>query len=252
MEQRTSRYLLGLACALAMMLSSCGGNGSISKWLNEPLNKTAPSVDTPALLSITQKSQKNEVITAGPSIQITDNPISIEKSETPFPTPIPPTNTSIPPSDTPKPTLRLDVIPVTIDDYENFNSLLVSHAMIKLDILNNKNTGHFSTDLTLKKGASYGLFAWCLSKEDRLQDVLSKISYKMQVDGAEIDTSQFGWIYHRDTNGNYCAFPGALVTNIQKGTYHIVITETIHSKFSSGAGNYEPGDYIYDMKISFN
>jgi hypothetical protein len=124
--------------------------------------------------------------------------------------------------------------------------------MNKLDIVNNKKAGHFSTELTLKKNASYGLFAWCSSKESRLREILSKLSYTVRIDETDLDTGQFEWIFHKDTNGNFCALPGALVTNIQKGKYRFVITETINSEFSQEISQYEAGNYIYDMLITFN
>jgi hypothetical protein len=256
LKQRSSRLLLGSACFLIMLLSSCGGNESITNWLNKPLNNSSSSsTDPTALPAFTKDPQSvGEYATDPGNGKNGDDPLPSDTIEIPTLTltQIPLTEIQIEPSNTPRPNLLLDVIPITEDSYGRFNSLLVSHAMNKLDIVNNKKNGHFSTDLTLKKGVSYGLFAWCSSKDSRLKEILSKISYSMEVDGTDINTDQFEWIFHKDTNGNFCAVPGALVTNIQKGKYHIVITETIHSKFSEEIGQYETGDYIYDLSITFN
>ncbi len=264
MKRKTSFSQFGIAMIMIACLAGCSEMQSAFNWLDKPLVDADSTPTVGEIIRVFTATAKNpdgaEQITqytetpTGEEYQYSGKSFVTIISNAPANTPVPPTVEVVIPSTTQKPAINLglDVIPITVDSFNRFHSLLVSHAMIKLNTVNNKRAGHFTTDLSLKKGPSYGLFAWCTSKEKNLREIVSKVSFSMLVDGAEIDTRKFSWIYHQDTKGNYCALPGALVTNIQKGTYHIIITETINSDFSSEIGNYDTGDYIYDLKVDFN
>ncbi len=145
----------------------------------------------------------------------------------------------------------LDVISITEDDYEKFNSLLISQARKHLDTSKLGDPGTFSTSFELRKGVSYGLFAFCSEKEEYRSETVSKLHYAVEVDGTPVNIPASDWIYKIGPDGKYCLVPAVLVTNIQSGTHTIVITEKVLSEFSGHIGGFSPGDYRYDLRITF-
>ncbi|MHC1781239.1 MAG: hypothetical protein AB9891_00520 [Anaerolineaceae bacterium] len=169
----------------------------------------------------------------------------------PTPTRLPPTPTRFLPTSTPEPATIMEIVGLSEKEFNNINSFIVIHAMIKLGLLENKFPGLFQTDLTLKGSRSYGLFAWCSRTEERLFEILSKLSYSLIVNGKEINTNSFSWVYHRDSNQDYCAVPGILLTPMENGVYHIIVTQTIQEEFRDSIGPFRVGDYVYDMMVTF-
>jgi len=140
----------------------------------------------------------------------------------------------------------IDVKPTS--NFQLFNSLLVSHAMIKLDKVNVKVPGVYKTNLSLRTGRSYGIIAWCAETRDSLDKKVAATNLYISVDGKEMNTLAYENIYRNDTKGNYCAVPGVIVTNINPGSHHFTVRE---EKRSDGSGDYEPGDYIWDIDVDF-
>ncbi len=195
----------------------------------------------------------------------TDEPqttLSMPATYTPQPTYTPyPTYTSLPvaiqePTESKRrdPTNHfngMDVIPITEDYYIKFNSLLISHARKYIDTQKLGDPGTFRANFELKSNASYGIFTYCSEKEEYRQETISKLRFTIEIDGIPANIPDSKWIYHTGSDGKVCILPAALVTHITPGTYHIVITEKKLAQFSGHIGGFPPGDYVYEMTITF-
>ncbi|NJN80640.1 MAG: peptidase S41 [Anaerolineales bacterium] len=91
-------------------------------------------------------------------------------------------------------------------------------------------------------------YAWCAEDKDTLEQNLSQIGLKFNLNGKDIPTEQLA-IFDTPSGGFECRLVYTALSDWEPGEHHAVITATFKSKINDGTGEYAPGDYVQDYTV---
>lgn len=109
---------------------------------------------------------------------------------------------------------------------------------------------------TLDPKASFTLGnGWCAKDAATLKQNLSDMQFQFNINGTNIDLSQYPTLLFSDNQGHACALTGISITptgNLSD-SYHMVLTQKFLRSLDDGitASSYPAGDVTFDFNIQF-
>jgi hypothetical protein len=98
----------------------------------------------------------------------------------------------------------------------------------------------------------YFNYGWCAVDETTLKQNFEHIHVKMYINGEELGKDVVHQLSYASQDKMVCLDHGVLTSDWPEGTYDLKAVATFDEKINDGIADYEPGDYIFEYKVTVN
>jgi hypothetical protein len=98
----------------------------------------------------------------------------------------------------------------------------------------------------------YFNYGWCAVDVATLTQNFQHIHVKMYINGEELGKDVVHQLSYTSQDKMVCLDHGVLTTDWPDGTYDLKAVATFDEKINDGLADYEPGDYIFEYKVTVN
>jgi hypothetical protein len=96
----------------------------------------------------------------------------------------------------------------------------------------------------------YFNYGWCTKDEATLRQNFEHITVQIYFNDGKLGSDVVHPISYTLTDGKNCLDFGILLSEWPAGEYHMKVVATFDEKINDGFSDYDPGDYIYEYKIT--
>jgi len=98
----------------------------------------------------------------------------------------------------------------------------------------------------------YFTYGWCAVDDATLKQNFEHITVKLYINGEELGEDVVHQLTYTSSDNMACLDHGVLTSNWPDGNYDLKAVATFDEKLNDGLDDYEPGDYIFEYKVSVN
>ena len=98
----------------------------------------------------------------------------------------------------------------------------------------------------------YFVYGWCAVDEATLKQNFEHITVKLYINGEELGKDIVHQLSYTAQDNLLCLDHGALTSDWPDGEYDLKAVATFDQKINDGLNDYEPGDYIFEYKVTVN
>ncbi|HSJ87118.1 MAG TPA: hypothetical protein VK909_07900 [Anaerolineales bacterium] len=98
----------------------------------------------------------------------------------------------------------------------------------------------------------YFNYGWCAKDETILKQNFEHIQVKLYINGEELGKDVVQQLSYTSQDNMACLDHGVLTSDWPEGTYDLKAVATFDEKINDGIADYEPGDYIFEYKVTVN
>lgn len=98
--------------------------------------------------------------------------------------------------------------------------------------------------------AVYFNYGWCAVDEETLKQNFEHIDVKLYINGEELGKDVVQQLAYTSQDNMACLDHGVLTSDWPDGEYDLKAVATFDEKLNDGLGDYEPGDYIFEYKVT--
>ena len=96
----------------------------------------------------------------------------------------------------------------------------------------------------------YFNYGWCAVDENTLKQNFEHIKVKLYINGEELAKDVVHQLSYASQDNMACLDHGVLTSDWPDGVYDLKAVATFDEKLNDGLDDYEPGDYIFEYKVT--